>query len=329
MGWRGIGPALVASWRAQRERWLLAAAAGALVVALLHPQLPWRRPLGEHIVVLDITQSMNVQDQRVDGRPASRLAYAKQMLRQALLALPCGSKVGWAVFTEYRSYLLFAPVEVCGHLDELRSTLAGIDNRMSWAGASEVAKGVHSGLAIARQLPDATSLVFVTDGHEAPPLNPRHRPAFDDKPGEVKGLLVGVGGLQPAPIPKTDPQGRPLGFWGADDVQQTDLRSQGRGASVGGEQMTDDAAPTDGRALGAAPGSEHLSAVHEAYLRLLAAEFGLGYHHLDDADGLADALMAPALTKPVRVPADGRVPLAVLALLLLLWRHAPARWRAR
>ena len=63
--------------------------------------------------------------------------------------------------------------------------------------------------------------VFVTDGHEAPPLDPRHRPAFDDKPGDVAGLLVGVGGLLPVPIPKSDPMGRPLGFWRADEVMQT------------------------------------------------------------------------------------------------------------
>ena len=85
----------------------------------------------------------------------------------------------------------------------------------------------------------------ICDGHEAPPLNPRYRPAFDDKPGEVSGLIVGVGALQPSPIPKSDPMGRPLGYWGADDVLQTDPRSQGRGASVSDERMAEegDAAP--------------------------------------------------------------------------------------
>ena len=320
------------SWQTQRERWLLAAAALALAIGFLRPLLPWSRALVDQVVVLDITQSMNVQDQQLDGKPVSRLVFAKQALHRTLLALPCGSKIGWAVFTEYRSYLLFAPVEVCAHLDELRATLADIDNRIAWAGASEVAKGLHSGLSIVRQLPGAPALVFVTDGHESPPLNPRHRPAFDDKPGEVPGLLVGVGGSLPAPIPKTDPQGRPLGFWAADEVQQSDLRSQGRGASVSGERLVDAAAaaaePAD-PALGAAPGAEHLSALHQAYLRLLAGEMGLGFHRLDGADGLAAAMMAPALARRVTVQADVRVALGWLAFVLLLMCYtSPSRiWR--
>jgi len=316
---------LLAAWRARRERWLLLGAALALALGFLNPTLPWRHALFEQVVVLDITQSMNVQDQRLGGKPVSRLAFAKHTLRQSLLALPCGSKVGWAIFTEYRSYLLFAPVEVCAHLDELRGTLDAIDNRMAWVGASEVAKGLHSGLSIARQLPGTPALVFVTDGHESPPLNPRHRPAFDDKPGEVRGLVVGVGALQASPIPKTDPAGRPLGFWAADEVLQSDPRSRGRGASVSGERLVDDAAPVASAlaaaALGATPGSEHLSALHEAYLRLLAGETGLGFHHLDSAEGLAAAMTAPALARPVAVRADGRVPLALLALVLLLLRY--------
>ena len=43
---------------------------------------------------------------------------------------------------------------------------------MAWIGNSEIAKGLYSGIGIARQLPGAPSLVFVTDGHETPPLKP-------------------------------------------------------------------------------------------------------------------------------------------------------------
>lgn len=313
---------LQAVWRTWRDRWLLIGAALALGLGFLRPTLPWQRPLFEQVVVLDISQSMNVADQRLAGKPVSRLAFAKDALRRSLLALPCGSKIGWAVFTEYRSYLLFAPVEVCAHLDELRATLDAIDNRMAWVGGSEVAKGLHSGLTIAGQLPGTPALVFITDGHEAPPLNPRHRPAFDDKPGAVPGLVVGVGALQASPIPKTDAAGRLLGVWDADEVLQTDPRSQGRGGSVGGERMIDEAAPDmSAAALGATPGTEHLSALHEAYLQLLGAEVGLDYHRLDTADGLAAAMTAPALARRVPVQADGRVPLALLAGLLLLMRQ--------
>jgi mxaL protein len=315
-----------ASLRTHRDRWLLGAAALLLAATLLHPRLPMERKLFEHVVVLDISQSMDVQDETLDGKPVSRGVYARHALRQALTRMPCGSKVGWAVFTEYRAFLVLAPVEVCENLSELRSTLANMDNRMAWIGGSEVAKGIHSGLVIAKQLPGQPSLVFITDGQEAPPLNPRHRPAFDDKPGEVAGLLVGVGQAVPSPIPKHDPQGRRLGFWGADEVLQDDPRSKGRGASVGGEKMADDTQAAAGPALGATPGVEHLSGLREPYLRLLASEQGLGFLRLQAPGALAAALTSPELAKPVKVQADLRPALALLALLLLLARHAGVVW---
>jgi mxaL protein len=315
-----------------QPHWALVLAALALAATFLQPGVNLPRPLFEHVVVIDVTQSMNVADQRLDGAAISRLAAAKHALRVALDELPCGSKLGWAIFTEHRSYLLLTPVEVCANRAELRATLAGIDGRMAWSGSSEVAKGLHSGIVIARELPARPSLVFVTDGHEAPPLDARLRPAFDDKPGEVAGLIVGVGELAPSPIPKLDPSGRPLGFWSADEVMQTDARSQGRGGSVDDERMVDagsSAATAAAAGLGATPGREHLSGLREAYLRLLAAESGLGYLRLSEPQGLAAALRARALARQVVTRVDGRVALAWLALALLLWTQVAPWWRRR
>jgi mxaL protein len=316
------------SFRQHRDAWLLGAAALLLALGFAHPAIPWQRPLVDQVIVLDITQSMNTRDEAIDGVAVSRLAFAKHRLRQALPALRCGSKIGWAVFTEYRSYLLFAPVEVCAHFDELRATLDAIDNRMAWVGSSEVAKGLYGGLAIVKQLPDVPALMFVTDGHESPPINARYRPAFEHTPGSVRGLIVGVGGATPSPMPKTDFEGRPLGEWAADEVQQTDPRSQGRGGSVGGEGFVDDAAPPPPPALGATPGSEHLSALREPYLRLLAGEIGLSFHRLDSSQAFVAAMTAAGLARMTTVPADGRDALAGLALVLLLWRCAAQRRRA-
>ena len=317
--------------RHHRDRWLIGAAATALAGTFLHPGVTLQHSVFEQVVVLDITQSMNVTDVQLDGQPVSRLAFAKHALRESLLHLPCGSKVGWAIFTEYRSFLLIAPIEVCANLSELRSTLAQIDTRMAWSGNSEVAKGVHSGIGIVKLLPGRPALVFVTDGHESPPLSPRYRPAFDDKPGDVQGLIVGVGDLLPSAIPKTDPQGQPLGFWRADEVLQVDPSSQGRGGSVAGELLIDDRADATAAAaapaLGATPGSEHLSSLREGYLRLLAREQGLAFVRLQSPQGLADALMAPALARSVPRRADARIALAGLAFCLLLARYAFSRWK--
>ena len=244
---------------------MLGAAALALGGALLRPSLAIERPLFNHVVVLDVTQSMNVLDAPVGGKPVSRLEHAKQALREALLQLPCESKLGLGLFTEYRSYLLLAPVEVCANLQELRSTLAHIDGRMAWTGNSEVAKGLFSGLAIARQLADKPALGFVTDGHEAPPLDARHWPRFNQQPGEVSGWIVGVGGPTPLPIPKIDPLGRPLRFWRSDEVLHADPRSANRDAVQEGVKSQGSRTPFfPARSAPAPPGGRGWAQVHAA-----------------------------------------------------------------
>jgi mxaL protein len=145
----------------------------------------------------------------------------------------------------------------------------------------------------------------------------------------VPGLIIGVGDLVPYPIPKSDPMGRPLGFWKANEVMQTDPRSQGRGASQDGEKLADDGAGPAASGLGNTPGREHLSALREGYLRLLSSERGMTFLRLQEPEKLAEAMRAPALAKPVEARADLRVLLAAIAFGLLIARCiAPLKVRA-
>jgi mxaL protein len=265
---------------------------------------------------------MNVADQPLGGKLVPRMLAAKAALAQAVDRLPCGSKLGWGVFTEHRSFLLLSPIEVCEHRRELQATLSGIDGRMAWSGNSEVAKGLNSGMQIVKALENEPALVFVTDGHEAPPVNPRYRPSFSFDRGAVRGLIVGVGGDAPQPIPKIDPLGRPLGDWEADEVLQVDPRSLGRGGSVSGEQMVEPDEREVAPLPGATPGSEHLSSLREGYLQLLASETGIGYLRLHEGTALAPAWLrrdaVTRLTRPAQALFDLRPALAGLAALLLV-----------
>ena len=321
---RRLGAALAA----HRDALLLALAALALGATFLHPSWPMERRELEFVAVFDITQSMNVQDVEQGGRPVSRLARARAAMAHALAALPCGSKAGWAIFTEYRSFLLLAPIEVCAHQRELLGELHRIDGRMAWAGNSEVAKGLNSGMLMVHGLPSRPALVFLTDGHEAPPVNPRYRPNFALSRGDVRGLILGVGSDAPRPIPKTDPSGRALGEWRADEVLQVDPRSLGRGGSVAGEQMVEPDDVTVKPLPGAAPGSEHLSALREGYLELLASENGLAYRRLGDDRSVVAALQDDRLAQARPSSLDLRPALGALALLALLAPVANA-WRAQ
>jgi mxaL protein len=291
-----LGRAL-ASLRLRKDALITLLAALLLAVALLSPSVPVTRAQVDAVAVIDITQSMNVPDQTIGGKPVSRLSFAKAKLDRMLSELPCGSRLGWAIFTEYRSFLLLAPLEVCEHQRELRATLQGIDGRMAWAGGSEVAKGINSGMEMVQALEDRPAVVFFTDGQESPPVNPSYRPSFTVARGAVKGLVVGVGGDVALAIPKLDPEGRPQGDWSASDVLQVDPYSLGRGGSVAGEQLVDSDGSKAKPMLGATPGSEHLSALREEYLRLLAGETGLAYLRLENDAALAAALRAPKMTR--------------------------------
>ena len=308
---------------------LLLLACAMLVLALLHPYVRLQHDAFDYLVVVDITQSMNTLDYRQRSKPVSRLVFVKQALEQALPRLPCGSKIGLGIFTEYRSFVLFEPVEVCANYREISTTLANIDGRMAWVGSSEIAKGLYSGLRTARSLPDLPALVFITDGQEAPPVNPHHRPVLDGKPGEAKGVIIGAGSFVPMPIPKFDPDGRPLGYWRADEVLQTDTYSLGRGASVEGEKMVEtDEAPVV--SLGATPGSEHLSSLRESYLKLLAKETGLSYRRLGSPADLIAALKDHALAQQQTMSADLAWIPTLLALLCFVGVYGiPASYRSK
>ncbi len=278
-------------------------ACGLLALALLMPPLSWSRRSYDFLAVFDITQSMGVTDYRLDGRPASRLDFARQALREALPRLPCGSRVGLAAFTEYRSLMLLAPIEVCAHYNDLLATLEQLDGRMRWADASQVSKGLFWALRAARDIGEEPRLLFFTDGHESPPIEGEGPALFGDiTRGRIGGLIVGTGDLTPSPIPKVDPAGRSRGVWSADEVAQGSAPSQR---------------------------SEHLSGLREAHLQALAARTGLGYTRLDDAAGLAAAMRDARHARTRELPTDLTWMPVALALALVCWPALTTLLRAR
>lgn len=296
---------------------LLLLATSALAMALQHPTLNLLRGTFNNVFILDISQSMNVQDYRIDTKPASRLQFAKQSIRHTLKNLPCGSKAGLGIFTEYRSYLLLAPVETCANFSELASLLDNINGQMAWVGGSEIAKGINFGFKIIKKIPDKPGLIFISDGQEAPPIHPDYRPAMEVKPGDVRGMLIGAGGLIPQAIPKYDPEGNLLGFWGADDVMQNDRYSDDKSTIVEGKvQASADQAEKK------AKGTEHLSALREAYLQTLATETGVGYHRMDSADNFFKAMGSPSLSAANRSETDVAYLAAMMALAAMTFLYA-------
>jgi mxaL protein len=314
-----------------RNLWVVAVATLLLAVAATAPPVRLPRDRFDYLVTFDVSQSMNVTDVSLDGRPVSRLQLARAAMREALRQMPCGSRVGWSYFADYRSFTLLLPIEVCSNYDVLLSALDRIDGRMRWANASNISKGVYWALryaatvpgtvpdkvpdtvpgtvsavapvaAPAPGMPTGADIVFITDGQEAPPLPPGQPPMPGLESPLPGGWLIGVGGDTPSPIPKTDDNGADNGYWTAESVAQ------------------DPSLP---------PGTshEHLSELREDYLRRLASQLGLGYQRLGSQTALTRALLDGRCAHRAWTPTDIRWLPALLALVLLVWRHAPVAMR--
>ncbi len=284
-----------------RTQLLLLLMAGlALGATFTEPTLELERPTYRYVFVFDITGSMNVQDVGTTTQPMSRLEYAKQMTLQTLKRMPCGTEAGLALFTGHRAFLMITPVEICANYRELSVVLSNIDWRMTWEARSEVAKGLFKSLELLTSVAGAPRLVFVTDGHEAPPLNPDVPPQFRGEVGAVNGVIVGVGGAKLVPIPKFDKTGAPAGFWQADEVMHIDTFNAERIERDGGAPITS--------------GTEHLSSLRETYLENLAADTALGYHHLVGTGAFEEELKSAELALPKVVTTDIRAWFGLLAL---------------
>ncbi|MEG6509037.1 VWA domain-containing protein [Methyloligella sp. 2.7D] len=292
--------------------WLLAAALVCVAIGFILPKVRLNRQVYDIMAFVDITKSMNTRDVMVDGTPASRLEQIKQVLPRFVAGLPCQSRFGLGLFTERRVFVLYDPMEICENFSSIDSSIANLDWRMAWEGDSYVTKGVHAAIALTERL--QSSLLFFTDGHEAPPLPHTGMPPFEGEPGKVQGLLVGVGGKSLSPMPKFDEEGREIGVYGPRDVLQ---------------ESRFGVAPTDAKdrpgyhprnaPFGAMPeGNEHLGQVKEKHLKEIAAQTGLSYAPMSSPDGLIDVFEAAASPREVVVATDIRPYPVALALVLLV-----------
>lgn len=240
-----------------------------LILALLNPTIPIKKDRYNLVFVIDITQSMNAKDYHLDNQPADRLSFVKASLQQVLATLPCNSQIGLGLFTTKNIFLLFEPLEICAHYSAIENSLMRIDWRMAWAADSHIARGIFTGIKDIDRIKSKPALVFLTDGQQTP-ISSKEPPFLLEK-NKVRGLLVGVGNLQPVQIPKFDDHNIQTGFW---QIQEAERKNNL-------QSMT----------------GPYLSSVQEQSLQRLAGITGMGYHHLDTTEKFLDALAKANLSR--------------------------------
>jgi mxaL protein len=291
-----------------------------------HARLPQR--VFEWFIVLDITQSMNVRDyvqaSSSGERSISRLEVSKSAIRQTLRQLPCGSRVALGLFTERDALNITRPLEVCAHFSALDQTVARMDWRMAWAADSFIGHGLYSAIEQAPRLDKNMRVAFLTDGHQAPPVDPRYMPAFAGKTGAVKGYVVGVGKKELSPIPKLDAQDNISAYWDEEEVMRYGTFGMAEVLSVQAMEGQRDRNAAHG-ASPSALSNAHLSGLDESNLQRLAKTTGLVYRPMEHRGQLARMLTESSVGIWRTADTDLRPWLAVPALLALLTFFTPIK----
>lgn len=285
----------------KRDFALLLLAAVLMLLCLSRPTIPWSRNTFRYLFVLDITQSMNTRDYHENDLPSDRLSFGKQVLRQAIRDLPCGSEAGIGLFSTKDVLLLIEPLEICAHFAAIDDTVAHIDWRMAWSADSNIERGLYGGILAAKNLALGTHLVFMSDGEQN--VRELHRPPLARHIGTIKGQLIGVGGSTPSPIPKLDQDNRLVGFWINGEVAEFSIGLEGLEPSA---QKSSD------------PEETYQSTLHESNLQMLAAMSGLEYYRLESPEQFSKSLQTEELAESRVVETDIRWLFAMVSVLLIL-----------
>jgi mxaL protein len=297
----------------RRDLSLLLAAFVLLIIAAFKPSIPLPRNIYSYILVVDISQSMNVEDATLNGKKISRIAYTQTMLHQVIANMPCDTRVSVGLFAGVSIAALYNPIEVCSNYAAIHDTIDHLDWRTAWSGNSRVRESMLTLARIIRAFPEPAQVVYFSDGEEAPKLHAFNTKDLTNFQGGNGWLFVGIGSLEGAPIPKFDENNQLIGYWSNDSFAMQPGIAQISEANLG---TRDDNVATG-------TGDRFISKLQEDYLKALSKEVNGNYVR---GDSLQNILSAMKQQKPARTdiaPYSIHWILASIAALLLLINYLP------
>ncbi|MES2181818.1 MAG: vWA domain-containing protein [Pseudomonadota bacterium] len=299
--------------RHRHDATLLLAALLLLIIALFNPKIPVKRDIYSYMFVVDITQSMNVIDKKLDGKPVARIAFMQDMLHRIIGELPCSTNVSMALFAGVSVAALYTPIEVCDNFDAINDTIDHLDWRTAWSGNSRIRTSMLSVARTVRSFPEPAQVIFFTDGEEAPKLHVFNTQDLTNFQGGEGWILVGIGGEQGSPIPKLDEHNQLIGYWSGESFAMQPGIAQISEANLG----------TRDDNVASSSSDRYSSKLDEAYLKTLSKEVNGVYVR---GDSVQDVLGAMKNQKPARRDKAGfeiRWILAGLAGILFILAYTP------
>lgn len=294
--------------KSQRDTMLLSSAMVCLLLAMLHPTIPIKHNIYTHLLVVDISQSMNAIDMKLGGKPASRIAYTQKRMREVVSSLPCGTKVSIGLFAGVSVAALYNPIEVCNNFAAIQDTIDHLDWRTAWSGNSRVRESLYSIARTIRAFPEPAQVVFFTDGEEAPKLHTFNTKDLTGFQGGDGWLFVGIGSEKGVAIPKLSDKNQLIGYWSNDSFA----------LQPGVAQISESNLGRRDEKVAGGENDRYLSKLNAEYLKSIAKDIEGVYVN---GDSLHTILNAMKEQKPARrdiAPFDLHWLLASLAGLLLL-----------
>ena len=263
-----------------RDLALLTTSFICLILALINPSLNLKHNIYSYFIVLDITQSMNVTDMKIDNKPVSRLDFSKKIVSETLSTLPCGTKVGLGLFSGVNVVALYTPIELCENFSSLQDTLEHAQWLNAWTADSRVREGLLASAQTMNNFPEPAQLVFLTDGEEAPKLHAFNTRDLSTFQGSDGWLIAGIGTLAGGPIPKYDEKRQHIGYWSHESMQLAPGAAPIAAAGI--LQRKSD--------LAESPQDRYVSKLAEDYLQKTAKEISASYVNAKDSHTLMAAM---------------------------------------
>lgn len=299
--------------RHRRDIALLSAALLLLIIAMFKPTWPIKRDIYSYLLVADISQSMNVKDMSILGKPVTRMEYQKHLLHRVIGELPCGTLVGIGLFAGDSVAALYVPIEVCSNFHAIEDSIDHLDWRMSWSGNSKIRTSLFTLARVIRSFPEPAQVVYFTDGEEAPKLHAFNTKDLTGFQGGKNWLFVGVGGDKGTAIPKMDEQNQIIGYWSNESFAMQPGIAQISEANLG--IRDDNVAPSES--------DRFLSKLDEKYLESVAKEVTGNYVNGSSAQNVLAAMKNQPPARRDKARFELRWVLASLAGLLFLMAYIP------
>lgn len=273
--------------RHRRDTTLLLVTLVLLIAAAFKPTAPVKRDIYSYLLVADISQSMNVVDKELNGKPVSRLAYTQDVMHRLVRAMPCGTSVSIGLFAGVSVAALYTPIEVCANYAAIHDTIDHLDWRTGWSGNSRIRESMLTLARVIRSFPEPAQVVYFTDGEEAPRLHAFNTRELNDFQGGDDWLFVGIGSDKGTPIPKLDENNQLIGYWANESFAMQPGIAQISESNIG---IRDDS-------VASGEGDRYLSKLDEEYLKSLAKEIRGDYVR---GDSVQAVLRAMSEQKPAR-----------------------------